>query len=147
MQSSSFLAKAGAASYFIWSLLHFQAAWSVYQLGLHMSPGMEQGRVLQDAWNLLWFSILAIVAAVFFNWRNDVRGWWINLAVVSVADLGFIFFVLMPGFVPLWPGLAGPVFWLLGLGLSTAALPVGSLSGAARLDGQRQTDLEPNDSN
>jgi hypothetical protein len=78
--------------------------------------------VLQDAWNLLWFSILAIVAAVAFNWRNDVRGWWINLAVVSVADLGFIIFVLVPGYVPLWPGVAGPLFWLLGLGLSTLAL-------------------------
>jgi len=20
------------------------------------------------------------------NWRNDARGWWINLAVVSIAD-------------------------------------------------------------
>ena len=121
MRDRNLMAKLGAASYVIWSLLHFQAAWAVYQLGKAMPPGMAGGRVLQDAWNLLWFSILAILAAIGLNWRNDVRGWWINLAVVSVADLGFIFFVLLPGYVPLWPGLAGPVFWLLGLGFSTAA--------------------------
>lgn len=116
------LAQAGAVAYAIWALLHFQAAWSVYQLGQSMPDGMERGRVLQDAWNLLWFSIIAILAAVGLNWRNDSRGWWINLAVVSVADLGFIFFVLIPGYVPMWPGLAGPLFWLLGLALSSLAL-------------------------
>lgn len=51
-----------------------------------------------------------------------------NLAVVSVADVGFILFVLLPGYVPPSPGLAGPVFWLLGLACSTAALPPGALS-------------------
>ncbi|UVO49916.1 hypothetical protein M0208_05055 [Sphingomonas sp. SUN019] len=120
--TASWLARAGAIAYGIWALLHFQAAWSVYQLGQSMPEGMERGRVLQDAWNLLWFSIIAILAAVGLNWRNDVRGWWINLAAVSVADLGFIFFVLMPGHVPMWPGLAGPIFWILGLGFSTVAL-------------------------
>lgn len=129
-RSSNGLAKAGAVAYVIWALLHFQAAWSVYQLGQAMADGMERGRVLQDAWNLLWFSILAIIAAVAFNWRNDVRGWWINLAVISVADLGFIFFVLVPGLVPMWPGLLGPVFWTLGLGLSTAALRRGAIKQA-----------------
>jgi hypothetical protein len=27
---------------------------------------------------------------------------------------GLIFFVLIPGYMPLWPGLAGPVLWILG---------------------------------
>lgn len=119
---SSWLARAGAGAYVIWALLHFQAAWSVYQLGRHMPPGMEAGRVLQNAWNLLWFSIIAIAAAVGLNWRNDARGWLVNLVIVSVADLGFILFVLMPGYVSMWPGLTGPVFWLLGLGFSTATV-------------------------
>ena len=117
------LARIGAVCYFIWALLHFQAAWSVYQLGQGMAEGMARGRVLQDAWNLMWFSILTIVGVLGFNWRNDVRGWWINLAVVSVADLGFIFFVLVPGLVPPMPGLLGPIFWILGLGFTSAANP------------------------
>lgn len=120
--SSPALAKAGAVAYIIWALLHFQAAWSVYQLGQHMPAGMAKGRVLQDAWNLAWFSIITISAAIALNWRNDIRGWWINLTVVSVADLGFIFFVFIPGYVPAWPGLLGPLFWLLGLVCSSLAL-------------------------
>ena len=137
MPRSTIFARLGATSYVIWSLLHFQAAWSVYKLGNSMPPDMASGRVLQNAWNLLWFSIFAIVTAVALNWRNDMRGWWINLAVVSIADLGFIFFVLIPGYVPLWPGLAGPIFWVAGLCLSTVALLPGRLSRTAQVnDGQ-----------
>ena len=117
------LARIGAICYLIWALLHFQAAWSVYTLGQQMPEGMERGRVLQDSWNLLWFSILAIIGAVWFNWRNDVRGWWANLAVVSVADLGFIFLVLMPGLIAPMPGLLGPIFWIAGLVFSSLANP------------------------
>jgi hypothetical protein len=116
------LAQAGAIAYIIWALLHFQATWSVYQLGLSMPEGMARGRVLQDAWNLFCFSVTALVVAIGLNWRNDILGWWLNLAVVSTVDLGFIFFVLIPGYIPLWPGLAGPLFWILGLVLSTMAL-------------------------
>jgi len=32
-----------------------------------------------------------------------------------------IFFVLVPGYMPLWPGLAGPVLWVLGFTFTTAA--------------------------
>ncbi|MBJ2285842.1 hypothetical protein JFT66_16920 [Pseudomonas sp. MF6755] len=121
-RASSRLAQVGAVAYVIWALLHFNAAWSVYQLGQSMAEGMPRGRVLQDAWNLLWLSVIALVVAVALNWRNDVRGWWINLVVISVVDLGFIFYVLIPGYVPMWPGLAGPLFWLVGLFLSSLAL-------------------------
>ncbi|MGY4197289.1 hypothetical protein [Bradyrhizobium sp. USDA 4520] len=115
-------AKAGSAAYVVWALLHIQAAWAVYELGQNMPLGMERGRVLQNAWNLLCFALIAGAAAIGFNWRNDVRGWWINLVAVSATDIGFIIFVLAPGYMPWWPGLLGPVFWILGLGLSTTAI-------------------------
>jgi hypothetical protein len=35
----------------------------LYTLGRSMPPGMASGRVLQDAWNLLWFSILRFLRA------------------------------------------------------------------------------------
>ncbi|OON64589.1 hypothetical protein B0920_03245 [Massilia sp. KIM] len=119
---SSLLAKAGALAYVIWALLHFKAAWSVYQLALTLPDGMAHGRLLQNAWHLACFSVAALVVALGMNWSNDTLGWWINLAVVSIVDVGFILFVLLPGYVPLWPGLAGPVFWILGLLLSSLAL-------------------------
>lgn len=126
------LARLGAVSYLVWALLHFQAAWGTYKLGGHMPPGMAAGRVLQDSWNLAWFSIITIASAVGLNWRNDVRGWWVNLVTVSIADVGFILFVLVPGYMPVWPGLAGPVFWLLGLALTTAARPWVTVGEAPR---------------
>ena len=69
---------------------------------------MVQGRVFQDAWNLLFFSIIAISVAATLNWRNSVWGYWINFATVGIADTGFIFFVLVPGYTPVWPSASGP---------------------------------------
>jgi hypothetical protein len=120
--ASSTWAKLGAASYVIWSVLHLQAAYSVYELGVAMAPSMAQGRVMQDAWNLLFFSITATGTAIFLNWRNSVWGYWINFGIISVADTGFIFFVLLPGHMGLWPGILAPIFWIAGLAFSTLGL-------------------------
>lgn len=116
-------ARLGAVSYLIWGLLHLNAAFAVYQLAEPLPASMVRGRVLQDAWCLLGFALAAIAIAATLNWRNTLSGYWINLAVVSLADLGFIFFILWPGHIPLVPGLSGPVFWALGWGLTTAAKP------------------------
>ena len=43
-------------------------------------PGMVQGRVFQNAWNLLFFGVTAIVVALTLNIRNSAWGYWINLA-------------------------------------------------------------------
>jgi hypothetical protein len=120
--ASSTWAKLGAASYVIWSALHLQAAYSVYKLGVAMAPSMAQGRVMQDAWNLLFFSVTATATAIVLNWRNSVWGYWMNFGIIGVADTGFIFFVLLAGYVSLWPGLLGPIFWIAGLAFSTLGL-------------------------
>jgi hypothetical protein len=60
-----------------------------------------------------FFSIIAISVAATSNWRNSVWGYWINFATVGIADTGFIFFVLVPGYTPVWPSILGPVFWVL----------------------------------
>jgi hypothetical protein len=122
LRHSSSLAKLGSISYVVWGLLHFQAAYAVYSLGASLASSMVQARVYQDAWNLLLFSIAAIGVAVAFNWRNSRWGYWVNFGVVGVADTGFIFFVLAPGHLGLWPGLLGPVFWALGVLFTTLAL-------------------------
>jgi hypothetical protein len=108
--------------YFIWGLLHIKAALSVYQLGSGLDAGMVQGRVFQDAWSLLFFAILGMWIAIRFNWYNSRLGYWINLVAVSVTDIGFIGFVLVPGHVPLIPGILGPVFWVLAVVFSTMGL-------------------------
>jgi hypothetical protein len=48
----------------VWSSL--VARWSIHGFV------KVQGRVFQDAWNLLFFSIIAISVAATLNWRNSV---------------------------------------------------------------------------
>ena len=112
-------AKIGATMYFIWGLLHLKAAYSVYQLGMSLEAGMVQGRVFQDAWSLLFFALVGIIVALILNWKNSRFGYWINLVAVSVTDIGFIAFVLIPGYLPIFPGILGPVFWVLATVFST----------------------------
>jgi hypothetical protein len=112
----------GAFFYGLWGLLHLAAALSGVQLAMSQSDGLVQGRLLQNAWNLGVFSLIAIGVAVFLNWRNSRTGYWANLIIVSAADIGFVLFVLVPGLIPLWPGILGPVFWLLGLAFTTLGL-------------------------
>jgi len=115
------LSLAGAICYTFWGCLHLQAAYAVYHVGAALEPGMAQGRVFQDAWNLLFFGVTAIVVALTLNIRNNAWGYWINLGVLTLADTGLIFFILAPGYMPLWPGVAGPVLWILGWIFTTVA--------------------------
>ena len=122
MRTSNTTSKIGAVFYIIWACLHLVAAYSVYLLGRSLDSSMVQGRVLQDAWNLLFFSIIAISVAGTLNWRNSVWGYWINVVTLCIADTGMVFFVLVPGYIPVWPSILGPVFWVLATIFSTIAL-------------------------
>ena len=72
----NYFAKIGAVTYVLWGLLHIQAARLVYVLGQSMEPGIIQGRVYQDAWNLLFFALFGIVVAVTLDAR---RSWAASL--------------------------------------------------------------------
>jgi len=115
-------AKLGAVTYVLWGLLHIQAARLVTMLGQSLEPGMVQGRIYQGAWNLLFFALFGIVVAILLNWKNSRLGYWLNLVVISAADIGFIVAILMPGYVPLIPGGIGPLLWVLALVFSTLGI-------------------------
>ena len=115
-------AKIGAVLYVLWGLLHLQAARMVYALGDTLEPGAVQARVSQDAFSLVFFAIFAIVIAIAFNWKNSRQGYWLNLAVISAADIGFIWYVLIPGYAPLVPGGLGPLLWILAVIFSTLGI-------------------------
>ncbi len=87
----------------------------LYMLGQSLEPGMVQGRIFQGAWNLLFFAVFGIVVAVWLNWKNDNVGYWLNAVVVSIGDIGFIIYLLMPGYVPWIPGGLGPLLWIVAL--------------------------------
>jgi len=112
-------ARIGAVFYILWGLLHLIAAKKVYMLGQTLESGMIQGRIYQDAFYLLFFALFGIVVAVIFNWKNNKSGYWLNLVVISFGDIGFIITVLIPGYLPLFPGSIGPILWLIALTLTT----------------------------
>ncbi len=118
----NYFAKIGAVTYVLWGLLHIQAARLVYVLGQSIEPGIIQGRVYQDAWNLLFFALFGIVVAVTLNWKNSRLGYWLNLVVVSAGDIGFIITIMVPGYIPLMPGGLGPLLWIVALAFSTLGI-------------------------
>jgi hypothetical protein len=73
---------------------------------------VTNGLVEHYAWNLIWFGVFAVVVAVWLNWRGSRVGYWCNLVVVSLTDLGFIAAIVVPGYITLVAGLPGPVLWL-----------------------------------
>jgi len=124
--------KIGAGLYVIWGLLHLKASYDV-SIVAGMVPtefALAQGRIFQDAWNLAFLGLFAIVIALTLNWKNDAVGYWLNLAVVSVTDIGFLLFIVGPGLIPLFPGIAGPVVWILALTFSTVGFRL-TASGSA----------------
>ncbi|WP_149562413.1 hypothetical protein [Streptomyces cacaoi] len=114
-------AKLGAVFYVIWGLVHIKAAHGLLELGQSLDPGMVQARVYQDAWNILMSAIAVILIGILMNWRNSTTGYWINLVLVTVLDIAFVLFVIVPGYAPLWPGLEGPIAWVIAAVLSTLA--------------------------
>ena len=112
-------AKLGAVTYVLWGLLHIQAARLVYVLGQTLEPGIVQARIYQGAWNLLFFALFGIAVAVVLNWKNSRLGYWLNLVVISIADIGFIITILLPGYVPLVPAGLGPLLWIIAVIFST----------------------------
>ena len=61
-------------------------------------------------------ALLAIGIAVVLNWRNSLVGYWLNLFIVGITDIGFILLLLIPGYSS---DIIGPILWLLGLIFST----------------------------
>ena len=116
------LARTGSILYVLWGILHIVAAVKVYTLGQSIEPGTIQGRIFQDAWNLLFFALFGMAVAIKYNWFNSKLGYWLNLVVISAGDIGFIIFLLIPGYIPLVPGALGPLMWLVALAFSTAAI-------------------------
>ena len=116
------LARIGAILYVLWGILHIVAAFKVYTLGQSLEAGVVQARIFQDAWNLLFFALFGATVAIKYNWHNNKLGYWLNFVVVSAGDIGFIIFVLIPGYLPIVPGAFGPLLWLLALAFSTAAI-------------------------
>jgi hypothetical protein len=100
---------------------------------------LVNGVIEHYAWNLVWFGLFAIVLAIFFNWRNSRTGYWFNLVVVSLTDIGFIAAIVLPGYISPAAGWTGPAFWILAAIFTTIGLrraPSVAMAGTPVLDGR-----------
>jgi hypothetical protein len=148
------LHRVGAIFYVLWGVLHVffggamllgvsggDASGVLAMLGSGVPresiPGtvddVTQAVLAQHAWNLLWFGVFAAVVGATLNWKNSRAGYWANLAVVSLADIGFVAAFLVPGRISMADGVMGPILWLLAVAFSTAGLRGASkTAGGAR---------------
>lgn len=126
------LARLGAALYVLWGIMHFDAAYGVYQLAQTSPLAIEHGRLEQLAFYLASFATAGIALATL-NWRNSHLGFWSNAIVIGIGDIPFILFVLVPGYLPVWPAILGPALWIAALactGIAQIAMS-GSTGNAA----------------
>lgn len=112
--------KAAAALWVIWGLVHLFAG--ILVLTADTASGFQAiadavapetlaqdypdavgGILNQHAWNLAWFGLATIIGAVFI-WRRNLTAIWVTGMVGGLADLGYLFFVDLPGYVHVFPG-------------------------------------------
>lgn len=115
------LARLGAVVYVLWGIAHVAFAIYFYTAASAMPFSDVQGRLLQNAWNIFFLAIAVIGVAIVFNWRNNEWGYWINLAIASVGDIGFVVFLMLPGHVPFFPPILVLFLWIAAATLTTAA--------------------------
>lgn len=122
------LARLGAALYVLWGIMHFDAAYGVYRLAQTFPLAIEHGRLEQLAFYLASFATAAIGFATL-NWSNSRLGFWSNAIVIGIGDIPFILFVLVPGYVPVWPAILGPALWIAALACTAIAqIPMSGLT-------------------
>lgn len=66
----------------------------------HLAIG---GILNQHGFNLLWIGLATLVGAVFI-WRGNMTAIWATAMVGGLADVGYLLFVDIPGYVNFVPG-------------------------------------------
>lgn len=114
------LLKAAAVLWIIWGLVHLLAGVIVLtsdaSAGFHaiadaVDPDTIQheyapsvgGILKQHGWNLAWFGLATAIGAIFI-WRQNLTAIWVTGMIGGLADLGYLLFVDLPGYVNFFPG-------------------------------------------
>ena len=112
--------KVAAVLWLVWGLVHLLAG--ILVLANDASGGFQAildavdpdaleaeyhigvGGVLnQHGWNLGWFGIATIVGSALI-WRQNITAIWVTGMVGGLADVGYLLFVDLPGYVNFFPG-------------------------------------------
>ncbi|MDJ1008009.1 MAG: hypothetical protein QNJ13_09320 [Paracoccaceae bacterium] len=66
-------------------------------------PAAAGGIIHQHGWNLGWFGVATVIGALFV-WRGNLTAIWVTGMVGGLADIGYLLFLDLPGFVHFFPG-------------------------------------------
>ena len=90
------------------------------------------------AFNLLWIGLLVTLIAAWLNWNNSPTGFWLNLTLVGLTDLGLVLFMVQPGVIPLSDAWIGPALYIPAIVFSALGVfrAPGQLTVARRLGEQ-----------
>lgn len=72
----------------LWGVLHLKASHETYAFAAGLGENAAAPRVEQVALTLALAGLVGIVVALWKNWKNDPTGYWVNLVLISVIDLG-----------------------------------------------------------
>lgn len=61
------------------------------------------GILNQHGWNLAWFGLATIIGGIFI-WRGNMTAIWVTGMIGGLADLGYLLYVDLPGYVNFFPG-------------------------------------------
>ena len=118
--SQAIALKAAAVLWVIWGLVHVlagvmvlssDAAGGVQAIADAVDPALlvadyhaAVGGILnQHGWNLAWFGVVTVIGGGFI-WRANMTAIWVTAMVGGLADLGYLMFVDIPGYVNFLPG-------------------------------------------
>ncbi|MEM6479823.1 MAG: hypothetical protein AAF841_11430 [Pseudomonadota bacterium] len=112
--------KAAAILWVIWGLVHLLAG--VIILSSDASGGFAAvadavdpatlahdyapavgGILNQHGWNLGWVGVATVIGA-YFIWMQNLTAIWVTAMLGGLFDLGYLFFVDLPGYVNFFPG-------------------------------------------
>ncbi|WP_163509008.1 hypothetical protein [Fodinicola acaciae] len=116
--------RCGAVCYALWGVLHVYVG--ITLLTALLRHGTDQGR--QVAWGQMYYSfvvvfgVLVAAVALRLNWRGDLAGYWINLAIVVSTDSVFAVIMMAPGYITFSQGISGPILAAPAVVLTTIAL-------------------------
>ena len=112
--SASVYSKLAAIFLGIWAVMHVGAAVSTWMTAGTVDDPLAASRIRQNAWHLFGMAIFVGVLTPSI-WRNTVSSAVIAAVTTTFTDIGFIVLLLLPGVVPMLPGIFGPSVWVIAL--------------------------------
>jgi hypothetical protein len=127
----------GAIAYLLWGLLHLFGGFSLY-IALQKSVDTALGAFATNsasvalgehaavaallgyyAWLMMALGLIIIMISWKLSWNGYAGGYWFNLELIGLIELGMVFFVLMPGVMRWSDGAIGLALYAIGALLST----------------------------